>query len=345
MEVTNLLYLSCHSTLEHDELSIFNELGLKLFSVGSYIRPDNPLESLRPPLDLDTDPEWAEQFDKLNPNYRFNDRVKLTKDFVDQFDIVMVSHFPHYLQDHLPIIHDKPLIYSPVGQSNPALERGLRDVKTKSDLKIDRVSAAEKSLNWYAGHDAIIRPIVDSNEYSYWTGEEESVVTVNKWMKTRSTHCLFPQYCRITGGLSRKLYGQNNENIDFSSGSLTYNELKRAYRVNRVALSMGTKPAPFTYTFMESLMTGCPTVTVGPKLGNGASQTYEAYKFIENGVDGFWSDDEGELRACIQELLTNHKLAREISKKGREKALSLFDREVCKEDWRKFLNSSYKLNL
>lgn len=343
--MTNLLYLSCHSTLEHDELKIFSELGLNVFSVGSYIDPKNPLESLRPPLHLNTDPKWLEQFKKICPGYKFNGRARLTKEFVDQFDIVMISHFTHYFEDNWPLIKDKGLIYAPVGQSTAWLEGQLSKVKKLSDLKIVRVSDAESVLLNYAGCDAVIRPIVDSEEYSNWVGNEEHVVTVNKWMKKRSGPCLFNEYCQITDGIPRKLYGQNNEDIEFSNGSPDYDQLKEAYRVNRVSLSMGTKPAPFTYTFMEALMTGCPVVTVGPRLGNGPQPTYEAYKFLENGVDGFWSDDIGELRYYIKQLLSDYDLARRISTKGREKALSLFDREVCKESWRKFLNSSFNLSL
>lgn len=343
--MTNLLYLSCHSTLEHDELKIFSELGLNVFSVGSYVRPDKPLESLRPPLDLNTNPEWAEQFNKMCPNYTFNGRAKLTKAFVDQFDIVMISHFTHYFEDNWAVLKDKNLIYAPVGQSTAWLEGQLSAVRRKSNLKIIRVSGAESVLDNYAGHDAIIRPIVDSEEYSNWSGHNDSVLTVNKWMKKRSGPCLFNEYCAITQGIPRTLYGQNNEDIEFSNGSPDYEDLKRAYRRHRVSLSMGTKPAPFTYTFMEALMTGCPVVTVGPRLGNGPRPTYEAYKFIENGVDGYWSDDIGELRYYIKQLLSDYDLAKKISEKGRQKALSLFDRKVCKESWREFLNKEFGLEL
>ena len=343
--MTNLLYLSCHSTLEHDELKIFSELGLNVFSVGSYIDPEKPLESLRPPLNLNTNPEWAKQFKEICPNYTFNGRARLTKKFVDQFDIVMISHFTHYFEDNWSLIKDKPLIYAPVGQSTAWLEGQLSAIRRKADMKIVRVSAAESVLNNYAGHDAIIRPIVDSEEFNNWTGEQESVVTVNKWMKKRSGPCLFNEYCMITQGMSRVLYGQANEDIEFSSGSPDFDQLKEGYRVNRCSLSMGTKPAPFTYTFMEALMTGCPVVTVGPRLGNGPRPTYEAYKFLENGVDGFWSDDIGELRYYIKQLLSDHDLAKRISKAGREKALSLFDRKVCREAWREFLNRDFGLNL
>jgi len=296
-------------------------------------------------LSLNTDLKWADQFEKLCPNYKFNGRVKLSKEFVDQFDFIMISHFTHYIQDNWETIKDKNLIYAPVGQSTGWLEGQLTQIKQKTDLKIIRVSAAEKVLAGYAGHDAIIRPIVDSSEYLGWKGNEKSVVTVNKWMKKRSGPCLFQEYCQVTEGLPRKLYGQDNEDIEFSSGSPSYDELKRIYRDNRVSLSMGTKPAPFTYTFMEAFMTGCPIVTVGPNLGNGAKPTYEAYKFIENGVDGFWADNLGDLRYYIRELLRDDKLAKMISLAGRKKAMTLFDRDVCKESWRNFFNVNYQLNL
>ena len=42
-----LLYLSCHSTLEYDELSLFVELGINVFTLGAYTEP-NSLNSHRP---------------------------------------------------------------------------------------------------------------------------------------------------------------------------------------------------------------------------------------------------------------------------------------------------------
>ena len=341
----NLLYLSCHSTLEHDELKIFNELGFNLFSVGSYADPEQPLEDLRPPLKLNTKKQWIESFKRICPNYAFNGRAKLTKEFVDQFDLVLVSHFTHYLVDNWPLLRDKPLIYAPVGQSHPGLEKFLSTLRVKSDLKIIRVSETESVLEGYAGRDALIRPIVDSTEYSNWNGQNESIVTVNKWMKKRASICLFKEYCELTKDLPRVLYGQSNDDIEFSNGSPSYDDLRAGYRDFRVCLSMGTKPAPYTYTFMEALMTGCPVVTVGPKLGNGITPTYEAYKFIENGVDGFWSDSLAELKSYLKLLLSDHSLAKLISLRGREKALSLFDRETCKTAWRNFFNNEFNVSL
>jgi len=341
----NLLYLSCHSTLEYDELRIFSDLGLDWFSVGSYMDPLNPLEDLRPPLSHNVNQDLIAEFKTLNPKYKYNDPIVLTQSFVDKFDIIIVSHFPHYLQNQWPLIKDKMVVYSPVGQSNNWLEGQLKTYKADG-MRIVRVSAAEQAMGVYAGHDAIIRPIVDADEYNNWNGQKENVVTVNKWMQKRALHCLFYEYDIITKGLPRKLYGQNNEDIPFSNGTLSYDELKAAYRDNRVSLSMGTKPAPFTYTFMEALMTGCPVVTVGPGLGRGAPVgTYEAYSFIENGVDGFWSDDLKELRQYIELLLKDYDLAKQISVEGRKKALKLFDRSVAVRDWKNLFESSFGLSL
>lgn len=341
-----LLYLSCHSTQEYQELSIFQELGVSFFSVGSYLDPENPTESLRPPISLRVNPDLLAKFKLLNPSYKFMDKVKLTKEFVDHFDVVMVSHFSHYFEN-LENFKHKPIIFAPVGQSTPGLEGFLLKVKDVCDLKIQRVSLAEEALTPYAGTDLVVRPIVDSTEFSGWTGEEEAVLTVNKWItRGGGAVCSFNEYCAITKNLPRSLYGQGNGDVEFSKGELNYQELKSAYQNHRVFLSMGTKPAPFTYTFMEALMTGCPVVTLGPLRGNSSyAKTYEAYKFIENGVDGFWSDDVTELRYHLLSLLNDKDLADKISAKGRMKALSLFDRSVAERTWRDFFNENYGAGL
>jgi glycosyltransferase involved in cell wall biosynthesis len=80
-------------------------------------------------------------------------------------------------------------------------------------------------------------------------------------------------------------------------------------------------------------------VTVGPKIGNASKdkETFIAYQFIENGVSGFWSDSEKELKGYIRDLLGDENLQRSVSIKGRESALKHFSFERNKQDWKEIL--------
>jgi len=48
----NILYVSCHSILEHDEIKLFSELGADVFSHGAYRNPQQVDDPKRPVLDI-----------------------------------------------------------------------------------------------------------------------------------------------------------------------------------------------------------------------------------------------------------------------------------------------------
>ncbi len=45
-----LLYLSCHSVLEYDEVKLFKEMGIDVFSHGVYANPNKPSDVKRPAI-------------------------------------------------------------------------------------------------------------------------------------------------------------------------------------------------------------------------------------------------------------------------------------------------------
>jgi len=45
-----ILFLSCHTVLEFDDLILLNELGYEVFSPGTYWKPESGGDGIRPPL-------------------------------------------------------------------------------------------------------------------------------------------------------------------------------------------------------------------------------------------------------------------------------------------------------
>jgi intein/homing endonuclease len=121
---------------------------------------------------------------------------------------------------------------------------------------------------------------------------------------------------------------------------LVYNlevDVDNSYTTVGGTLHNCTYPAPYTMAWQEALMTGIPTVNIGLNLAG--FNTFEVPYLIENGVNGFVSDSILELRRAVSALLEDHGLAKRISEKGRELALSLFDKGKIKEQWRAFFES------
>ena len=110
-----ILYLSCHSILEHDEISLFNKLGHYVFSPGAYVEPANPGDaSLRPGLmDVKYDPEDITAWRKLQDEVGHDKDPKylLSKEFVDRFDAVIVMHIPEWITNNWEAMKHKTVVW------------------------------------------------------------------------------------------------------------------------------------------------------------------------------------------------------------------------------------------
>jgi glycosyltransferase involved in cell wall biosynthesis len=88
-------------------------------------------------------------------------------------------------------------------------------------------------------------------------------------------------------------------------------------------------------------MTGIPVVAIGRVLANigvyVGVDTYEVDKIIQNGVNGFCSDNKEELRKDIEFLFEHPEEAKQIGEAGRKTAIELFGKENIAKKWREFL--------
>lgn len=326
-----LAYLSCHAILEYDELRIFEELGIDYFSFGSYVRPNDPIDPIRPALSHHVS---QEMLDKAPP------RDALTKEFIDQFDTIVIMHVTDWIVDNWELFKDKRVIWRTIGQSVPKLELKMLPYKN-AGMKIVRYSPAEQNLQSYAGQDAMIRFYKDENEFTGWTGHTQDVITISQDMKNRGEFVNYDTFMKVMADIpDAKLYGTKNENTPLSGGFLEYEEMKQRLRSARVYFYTHSQPACYTLNFMEALMTGIPVVAIGKKLAESlkiAPNTYEVPDIIENGVNGFCSDDIAELQSYIKQLTANHGMAKRIGRAGRETAIKLFGKETVKQQWKDFL--------
>lgn len=330
-----ILYLSCHSILEYDELKLFTELEVPYFSLGSYVIPTRPVDPIRPPIQYSPDP-WLTEHAPPRDN--------MPTEFLSRFDTVIVMHVPEWIEQNWDKFRGKRVIWRTIGQSTPAIERRMWEYRKKG-LQIVRYSPREANLEPNAGCDAIIRFYKDDREFGHWVGAGNEVITFAQDMKHRGEFCNFDAFVSITQGFNAKIYGPKNENAEhLNGGFLTYEDMRQKMRDGRVYVYTGTQPASYTLNLIEAMMTGIPIVAIGPKLANSLSarnyinaDLYEVPDIIQNGVNGFWSDDIGELRERVSFLLNDVKAARRIGEMGRNKALELFGKDVVKLKWKNFL--------
>jgi len=329
-----ILYLGCHSINEYDDIKLFSELGHEIVAMGAYNNPSDPGDHSRPALpDVYYNAEMAKIAATLTWNYERTSVIPA--ELVDWVDVVYILGIQVWLPFNWDRIRKKNVVFRSIGQSVPSTENVLSRFR-REGLKIVRYSPLEARIPGYAGEDALIRFYKDEDEYKDWNGRIEKVITVAQNMVARTRALHFDLFEKATRGLTRTLYGTQNEAAgELWGGRLTYEQLKQAYRDNRVFFYTGTYPAPYTMAFQEAFMSGQPIVSIGRGL---AGFDLEVGDFIENGVNGFVSDNLRQLYESVNLLLKDYSIASKISAAGRQKAIELFSKHKIKEEWRRFFN-------
>lgn len=331
-----ILYISVHEVLEYDELKIFTELGYECFSHGAYCRPHIG-SSLRPPIpEMTYDPHFADLVD------RSPDKNNLDPNLIEDKDIIIIMHTPSIVVNNWEKIKHKRVIWRSIGQSVASVEQALLPFR-KQGLEIVRYSPREKMIPGYIGEDTVIRFYKDPIEYNGWHGNKNQIMALNQSMKARSIDCNYDLFHEACKGLPVKLFGRGNEGVLESTGAVTYEQLKQELKENRVFFYTGTQVTSYTLGFIEAFMTGIPIVSIGEAHGNHQfykQKTFEIQDMIENGKEGFVSDDLTKLKLYLRELLDNHDLAKHISENARKKAIHLFGKDHIKRQWEKYLNQS-----
>ena len=338
-----MLYLSCHSVLEHSEVSLFHSLGYEIFSPGAYLEPQNPGDpTMRPGIPgLTYNPEIIEQWHRLAAQHSGEDtKDYLTKEFVDLFDAVVVMHLPRWIIRNWEVMKHKRVIWRTIGQSISSTETQLRPYRN-AGMEIVRYSPREVTIPGYLGQNALIRFYKDPDEYKDWNGKTLQVVNFTQSMKQRAMACGWDIFNKVTEGFPRRLFGSRSEEEAFGGGKISFEKLKEEMRNARCYFYTGTHPASYTLNFIEAAQTGTPIVAIGPSHGNASyfpgHNLYEIPDFIENFVNGFISDDITELRNYIKLLLTNDDVAHQISEEGRKMAIKHFGKQTIKQQWKDYL--------
>lgn len=347
-----ILYLSCHTILEYDEIKLFTEMGHEVFSMGAY-QTANADNGIRPAV-----PNLYENQHLRAVSLQCS-KENLHQELIDWCDIVIMMHNASMEGNHpQPWLANnwkklkaskKPIIWRSIGQSTRNIEKSLEKFR-RDDLKIVRYSPKEDTIPDYQGSDAMIRFYKDPEEYKDYVGSTERVVNVSQALfggpnaKSRGDHMALSTFRETVMGLDWKVFGPDNEFANENNGgALTFEDLKTMLRFNRVYLYTGTRPASYTLAVIEAMMTGIPIISIGPALGNAIysdQNTFEMAQIIGDGGEaGFWSDSVAELRDFCKRLLADQDLAIAIGKQGRSRAIALFGKETIRKQWEEFFKT------
>lgn len=332
-----ILYLSCHSILEYDEIKLFSELGADVFSYGAYRDPRVLDDQKRPKLDLPI----HEDFIALTAR---DDKFHIPQKLIDWADLIIFMHRVDWVWANWHNLKGKRVILRTIGQNNIERENEIRPLR-RDGLQIVRYSPREKTIPGYVGADAMIRFYKDPEEFSGWVGNVPGVLTIAQSMRQRDSACNWSFFDEATRPFPRCLLGPGNDDCgDVWGGQVPYEEMKRKLREYRAYFYTGTYPASYTLNFIEAAMTGIPIVALGPLFGNSprevGQQTYEVPDWSDDGRVIPLADDPQMAMEHVKRLITDYPFAQEQNRRIRELAVRLFGKHTIKEQWRQFLFGS-----
>jgi hypothetical protein len=159
---------------------------------------------------------------------------------------------------------------------------------------------------------------------------ENRVLSVVNDFQNRDYCCNYTGWCRITKDFKDqiKIIG-NSPGLSRPAGSPE--ELSEEYQKSLVFLNTSTF-SPIPTSLLEAMACGCAVVSTA---------TCMIPEIIENGVNGFISNDEEELKDKISYLLANPEEANRLGKHARQTIIEKFSEEKFINNWNQIFNKAY----
>lgn len=178
----------------------------------------------------------------------------------------------------------------------------------------------------------IIHHGIDSSTFNL-TGEakEDYVLTVANDFINRD-YCLnYSGWQRVVKDLKVRLVGDTK---GLSQSASSTEELVSEYNKCKVYFNSSTL-SPIPTSLLEAMSCGCAVVSTA---------TCMIPEIIENGVNGFISNNEDELRSYIELLLTDDDLNRKLGENARKTIIEKFSEEYFINEWNTTFDTIYEVS-
>lgn len=227
----------------------------------------------------------------------------------------------------LPIVsleHTLPIPSWPEAQTNI-----FRQMIGNINVFISEYSIKEWNMQ---GNHEVIHHSVDSNTFCPQEVEQTTdVLSVVNDFANRDYCCNYSGWKRITQNLDVKLVGKSEDGSSKPAESVA--DLVKEYCSSKVFLNTSTI-SPVPTTLLEAMSCGSAVVSTA---------TCMIPEIIENGVNGFISNDEEELKGYITQLLENEDLRKQLGQKARETIVTKFSEEKFLNSWNNIFKKAYEV--
>lgn len=159
--------------------------------------------------------------------------------------------------------------------------------------------------------------------------KQDHILTVANDFINRD-YCLnYSGWKRITDGLNVKVIG---DTPGLSEAAKDTDELVKAYNECAVYLNTSTL-SPIPMSLLEAMSCGCAVVSTA---------TCMIPEIINNGINGFISNDEEELKSYIVKLLNDKELRHNIGKAARQTIENNFSLSNFVNNWNEVFDDTYE---
>ena len=282
--------------------------------------------------------DWNETYAKLPSNYILLDPAlgeSQIPDYVD-FDLVLSQNkFGQFqvakelaTKFHLPLVSLEHTLPMPAwGES---MRYQLREMRGHINIFISEYSIND--WGWKTEEDTeVITHGIDTELFcpSEEDRSDEILSVVNDWIN-RDWCCGFSIWQDVIKGLPHKVVG---DTPGLSKPAASTEELVATYQNSRIFLNTSTI-SPVPTALMEAMSCGCAVVSTA---------TCMIPEIIENGVNGFISNDHEELKQYLVDLLNDEGLAKEIGNNARKTITEKYSASKFVDRWNEILKLSSNL--
>ena len=226
----------------------------------------------------------------------------------------------------LPVVsleHTLPIPNWPEQQT-----QAFRQMKGDINVFISEYSAKE----WNISQDyKVIKHSVDSNLFypGEWERKNQVLSVANDFINR--DYCLnYQGWQRVTEGFPVRVVG---DTPGLSEPAKDVSELVKEYQTCSVFFNSSTI-SPVPTSLVEAMSCGCAVVSTA---------TCMIPEIIENGVNGFISNDEAELKGYIKQLLDDPSLAAKMGNAARKTAVEKFSEESFINNWNEVFDLAYRM--
>lgn len=226
----------------------------------------------------------------------------------------------------IPVVsleHTLPIDNWPESQLN-----GFRSMTGDVNVFISEYSASKWNMDC---DKKVIHHSVDTEVFKPSDTEKNGkVLSVVNDFVNRDYCCNYSGWQRITQELPARLVGNTP---GLSEPAKDIHELTSEYQQASVFLNTSTV-SPVPTSLLEAMSCGCAIVS---------TSTCMIPEIIENGVNGFISNDEDELKEYTQQLLEDPKLAKKLGDCARQTISEKFSEERFITNWNEVFELAYRI--